>query len=105
MKKKYWEMNAVELAGATGEFDKEFVAEKSRTPDAADRAMHRKAARPGRPRVGKGAFRINVTVEQGLLLQADHFAKRRGLTRSQLVASALRREIAAASGENERLTP
>jgi hypothetical protein len=90
MKKKYWDMNTAELADATREFDKEFVAENSKPLTAADKSIHR---RPGRPKIGKGAFRINVTVEQSLLLKADRFAKSHGLTRSQLIAHALRHEI------------
>ena len=82
MNRKYWEMNSTELADATRAFDKEFVADKSKPLDAADRALHRKAAKPGRPKVGKGAYRINITVEQQLLARTDHFAKTHGLTRS-----------------------
>ena len=48
----------------------------------------------GRPRVGKGAYRINITVEQQLLAKTDRFAKNHGLTRSQLIAHALRHEMA-----------
>jgi hypothetical protein len=96
MNRKYWEMNATELADATRAFDKEFVADKSKPLDAADRALHRKAAKPGRPKVGKGAYRINITVEQQLLARTDHFAKTHGLTRSQLIAHALRHEMAGA---------
>ncbi len=96
MNRKYWEMNSTELADATRAFDKEFVADKSKPLDAADRALHRKAAKPGRPKVGKGAYRINITVEQQLLARTDHFAKTHGLTRSQLIAHALRHEMAGA---------
>ena len=96
MNKKYWEMNAGELADATRAFDKEFVARKSKPLGATDRALHRKAAKPGRPRVGKGAYRINITVEQQILARTDRFAKTHGLTRSQLIAHALRHEMAEA---------
>ena len=94
MNKKYWEMNAEELANATRMFDKDFVACKAKPLSVADRAQHRKAAKPGRPRVGKGAYRINITVEHQLLVRTDRFAKTHGLTRSQLIAHALRHEIA-----------
>ncbi len=96
MSRKYWDMNASQLARATREFDSPFVASRSRPLVAADRTLHRQAAKAGRPKVGKGALRINVTVEQELLKQADRFAKTHGLTRSQLIAHALRHEIAAA---------
>ena len=93
MKKKYWEMNAKELAEATKEFDQEFVADKARPLTRADRALHRRAAKRGRPRVGNGAERINITVERGLLNRADRLARNLGLSRAQLVARALNREL------------
>ena len=45
MNKNYWEMNAAELADATRTFDKEFSARKSKPLSAADRLLHRKAAK------------------------------------------------------------
>ena len=45
---------------------------------------------PGRPRIGKGAKRVLVTVERGLLEQADAYARRHHLTRSHLICDALR---------------
>ena len=97
MTKKYWEMNVDELADATRDFDKVFAARDARPLTTADRALHRKAARRGRPKVGKGANRINITVEQRLLAKADRFAKSHGLTRSQLIAHALRHEMTGAA--------
>ena len=45
---------------------------------------------PGRPRIGKGAKRVLVTVERGLLEQADAYARRHHVTRSHLICDALR---------------
>jgi hypothetical protein len=44
----------------------------------------------GRPTVGKGAKRVPVSIEQGLLAKADAYAKRHNLKRSQMVAEGLR---------------
>jgi hypothetical protein len=44
----------------------------------------------GRPKVGDGAKVLAVSVERGLLKQADAFAKRHNLKRSQMVAEGLR---------------
>lgn len=52
----------------------------------AAKARRRKA---GRPRVGLGAQRVQVSVERGLLTRADAYARRNGLTRAQLVARGL----------------
>jgi metal-responsive CopG/Arc/MetJ family transcriptional regulator len=53
----------------------------------------RATARRGRPPVGQGADRVLVSIECGLLQQADSLAKRRKVNRSQLIADALRREL------------
>jgi hypothetical protein len=63
--------------------------------DDARRALARAARKGGRPPVGAGAKRINVTVEQTLLSKADAYARRHGLTRAAVVAEGLRRVLAA----------
>ncbi len=57
------------------------------TPNAR-RALARAATKGGCPRIGTGAKRINVTVEQSLLNKADACARRHGLTRAAVVRSA-----------------
>jgi hypothetical protein len=95
MKKKthkpFTEMNTRELAEATREFDKEFVADRARPMNAAERRLHREAGRRGRgrPRVGKGAERINITIERDLLSRADALASSRDIGRSEMIAMAL----------------
>jgi len=59
------------------------------------RALALAAHRGGRPRVGAGARRINITVEQTLLSHADAYARKHGLTRAAVVAEGLRRVLAA----------
>jgi hypothetical protein len=44
----------------------------------------------GRPTVGDGAKVMSVSIERGLLKEADSFAKRHKLKRSQMVAQGLR---------------
>jgi hypothetical protein len=46
--------------------------------------------RSGRPMIGKGAKIVPVSIERGLLKEADSFAKRHKLKRSQMVAQGLR---------------
>ena len=98
MKKPYWEMNADELAKATAEFDREAVETPGRPLTAAQRARHERARRPGRPLVGQGSERINVTIERGLLGAADKLAKANGWSRAQLIAMGLRQAIATQAG-------
>jgi hypothetical protein len=90
-RKPYWEMNASELAKATKVFDREL-------PDAGFRPLTpglrtRVAAarrKPGRPRIGRGARRVLVTIEGELLERADSFARKRRISRAQLIAHGLR---------------
>lgn len=49
----------------------------------------------GRPKVGRGAARVQVTVERGLLEAADAHARRLGMTRAQLIAQGLRLALSA----------
>ncbi len=72
------------------EFDKPFIADTSRPLAKAQRALWEKAKRkPGRPRRGAGAKTISLTVERSLLKRADKEAKRRHISRAQLVALGL----------------
>jgi hypothetical protein len=50
----------------------------------------------GRPKVGKGARVISLSVERGLLELADAYARRTGMSRAQLVARGLENILAAA---------
>ena len=90
--KPYTEMNTRELAEATREFDEPFVIDRGRPLGAAMREQHRRAARRGRgrPRVGKGSERINITIERDLLARADAVAQQQKIGRSEMIASALK---------------
>jgi hypothetical protein len=98
MRKKYWEMNRAELAAATAEFDQEFIADKAPPMTPAERAEERRARRRGRPRIGKGAQKIHITLERGLVKQADRFARQNGWGRSELIARALAAVISRKAG-------
>ncbi len=94
-KKRYSEMNLVELAEAMKRFDEDFVFEKGKPLTAADRKRHAVAWKRGRPRIGLGAEKVRVTIEKGLLREADLFARASGMSRSELVARGLRAILAA----------
>jgi hypothetical protein len=85
------EMNADELAEATAEFDREFVADEFGPPDSAARARLNRARRKrGRPVRGRGAKAISVTVELSVLKRTDALAKKLRVTRAQLIERGLR---------------
>lgn len=108
-KKAYWEMTTAELAAATKKYDDPSYRPKFRKPSKGEKALHDKVMKRaraeveqkltarGRPRVGKGAQRIMVTVERELLSEADAEAKRRQMSRSQLIAEGLKHVIRKAS--------
>jgi hypothetical protein len=96
--KPYTEMTTEELREATKEFDRPFVSQRrSRPMTKAERAEYRRTTRPCRPRVGQGAKRVLITVEQGLLRRADAFAKSRHLTRSQLISRGIEAYMSSAA--------
>lgn len=71
------------------EFDNEFVPTRPLTP--AQRKLWTKARRKsGRPKIGEGAKIVSLSIEGKLLRQADALAKKRKITRSELVVGALR---------------
>jgi len=95
--KRFQEMTAAELREATKEFDQDFVFERGRALTPKMKAQWgRIKKRRGRPPVGIGATKIRISVERGLLKQADSFAKRLHVSRSELIARGIRAVIAAA---------
>jgi hypothetical protein len=91
-------MKPAELEAIAAPFDR---GEYQTSPlTAADRALLRRAdlrgKKVGRPLVGKGAEKIRVSMERGLLSRADAFARKHGLSRSQLIAQSLERRLKSA---------
>jgi hypothetical protein len=69
----------------------------SRPLNARERRQWRRFKALGRPKVGKGAKTISLTVEKSLLKQADAYAKRHGISRAKLVAQGLQAVIGSAA--------
>jgi hypothetical protein len=69
----------------------------SRPLNARERRQWRRFKAMGRPKVGKGAKTISLTVEKSLLKQADAYAKRHGISRAKLVAQGLQAIIGSAA--------
>jgi hypothetical protein len=81
-------MNATELARATAEFDKPMVIDTFRPLSSAERQAWQRATRAN----GKGkqkAAHVRITLEPRLLKEADALARKRGLSRSELIAQGL----------------
>jgi hypothetical protein len=88
--KRYQEMNARQLAKATGAFDKELVFDRSRELTDEEKDQWRRARQKvGRPKAGKGVRIVSVSIEKGLLSRADRLARKLQLPRTQLIALGL----------------
>jgi N-acyl-D-aspartate/D-glutamate deacylase len=80
----------------TSDLDREFVADSFGPPSPRNRTRWERAKRkPGRPREGRGAQVISVSIEKGLLKQSDGLARKMGISRARLVARGLRAVLAA----------
>src|SRR5687768_16080368 len=83
-------MSTAELARATAEFDKPMVIDTFRPLSAAEREAWQRATRGnGNGKAKQKSAHVRVTLEPRLLKQADALARKRGLSRSQLVAEGL----------------
>src|SRR4051794_25940377 len=88
---RYGKMTARQLNALTASFDRPIALRETRPLSPAERKQWQRAKRsPGRPRRGKGARVISLSVEQGLLQQADLAAKRTGLSRAAIFELGLR---------------
>jgi len=81
----------------------EFYRECEATPrgrsaplTASQRTLHARARRRGRPRKGKGAEIVSLSIEKDLLRSAERLAKAQGLSRSDLFSRGLRALLALA---------
>jgi len=96
--KSFVEMTTRELAKATADLDREFVADTFGELDVASRRQwERIRKKPGRPRRGRGAKAISVTVEKSLLVRTDRLAKKLKVSRAALIEHGLREVLRHAS--------
>jgi len=95
-KRKWASMNAQQLKESTAAYDREMVVDEFGPMTAGARSRWNRARRkPGRPRRGKGARVISVSVEKGLLSRSDMLAKDLGVTRAGLIERGLKAVLAA----------
>lgn len=87
---------ASELAEDTARYQREMVIDEFGPMTTAARARWARAKRkPGRPRRGKGAKVISVSVERGLLSRSDALAKDLGVSRAGLIERGLKAVLSA----------
>jgi hypothetical protein len=90
------------LRQAAAQFDREDYSPRFLKAPADQRRRHDRAIRlakrkRGRPPVGGGAERIQITVERTLLAEADRLARWQQMSRSELIARGLRMALAGAA--------
>jgi len=74
------------LAEATKQYDA-LVIDKTRPLNRQERRLWERAKRGrGRPKIGKGARKISISLEGDLLHKADALARKKGMKRSELIA-------------------
>jgi metal-responsive CopG/Arc/MetJ family transcriptional regulator len=85
-----------EIAEARTGYGREFAIDESGPMSAAVRARWARAKRkPGRPRPGKGAKAISVSIARELLSRSDVLAKELGVSRAGLIERGLKAVLAA----------
>jgi hypothetical protein len=84
-------MTADELTAATKEFEQPSKTNSGfRALGPKQRAQWNRVKRgPGRPKIGKGAKSVLISIERDLLKNADAFARQNKISRSQLIARLL----------------
>ena len=87
---RYGRMTAEELDREVARFDRDILIDETRPLTPAQKRLHEKVRRQGRPRIGKGAKRVLVTIEGGLLEETDRLARQQDISRSQIIARGLR---------------
>jgi len=91
---RFMAMSDAQRDAEVAEFDREWTGDflPGKVMGVKDVALHQRAAavaRRGRPRVGRGAKRVLISIEQDLLTRTDALARRKKLSRSQLIAQSL----------------
>ena len=94
---RFLKLSDAEKTREAAEFDREFAADTFRplTPTQRKR-WNRIKRKMGRPRIGRGAKVISLTIEKGLLNRTDALARKQKLTRAALIARALETVLSAA---------
>jgi hypothetical protein len=89
---KFMALTDAEKDAAVEQFDRPTDLSRLRPLTARDKALHAKARRrPGRPRSGRGAVTVAVSVERSLLERIDAYAKAHGMSRAAFLAQGAQR--------------
>src|SRR3954464_1857819 len=87
-----WErMSDQEKTAFANQFDRDIPLSETRALTPAEQKRFQAILKRGRgrPRIGKGAQRINITIEKDLLSRVNAFAKKRNTSRARIIAQGL----------------
>lgn len=95
---RFGRMTAEELDAEVAVYDRPFVAERQSRPlTAKERTQYQDAVKRGRAKNVRHPKRAQISIDGGLLKRADAYAKRHGMTRSELIARGLEAVIGSAA--------
>ena len=88
---RFERMTNQEKTAFANQFDRDIPLSETRPLTSAERRLFERILKRGRgrPRVGKGAARINISIEKGLLVRVNQFAKKKKISRAQIIAQGL----------------
>ncbi len=88
---RYGRMTVEEWDAEVAQYDKPLAKDDFGPPSSEARAqLLRAKAKRGRPKIGKGAKDVMISVEKDLLRAVDRYAKTHGISRSELFARGVR---------------
>jgi hypothetical protein len=88
---EFEQMSDAQRAAFVKQYDRDIPLSETRPLTIAEQKLFKRILRRGRgrPRIGKGAARINITIEKGLLGRVNAFSKKQKISRARMIAKGL----------------
>ena len=88
---QFEQMTDTQKAAFAKQYDREIPLSETRPLTATERRLFKRILNRGRgrPRIGKGAARINITIEKDLLGRVNAFARKTKISRARMIAQGL----------------
>ena len=97
----FLKLTPAQRTAAAKQFERDIRFDETQPLSEKGKVLWRRAKRGrGRPRVGLGSAKVLVTLERGLLDQADEFARKNRISRSALIARGIRTILSRGNGAN-----
>ena len=88
---QFEQMTDAQKTAFAKQYDREIPLSETRPLTADERKLFKRILKRGRgrPRIGKGAARINITIEKDLLGRVNAFAKKARISRARMIVQGL----------------